>query len=352
MKALHNEIDDSMTFPGDANTGLWYDKYCDKWINNAAEEEKLSHWSLDTSKLDWIQTVTGTGRIGNQIGDKDLLDEACQRLADLARSNGGVKEPMLFKTDWRFVTGLGRQHPVENGFAWHHALGVPYLPGSSVKGMVRTWAEHWEENVETATIDRIFGPREAGKVGSVIFFDALPDRAVRLEADIMTPHYAPWYGDGDTPGDWHDPVPIPFLTVAPGQYFQFIVAPRKPDENQHKKDAKQVRQWLKAALEFIGAGAKTAVGYGRFIPEAGGDSDEETWENASLKYEPGSGKLTATKDGKSATGNNADLRSWAKQIRNSSKSNRKKLGNWQIKRTVIVRKQGNHYELLRVEEND
>ncbi len=40
-----------------------------------------------------------------------------------------------------FVTGMGMEHPLENGFAFLDPYGVPYLPGSSVKGVLRRAAE-------------------------------------------------------------------------------------------------------------------------------------------------------------------------------------------------------------------
>ncbi len=40
-----------------------------------------------------------------------------------------------------FVTGMGLEHPLENGFAFLDPYGLPYLPGSSVKGVVRRAAE-------------------------------------------------------------------------------------------------------------------------------------------------------------------------------------------------------------------
>ncbi|MEX1167872.1 MAG: RAMP superfamily CRISPR-associated protein, partial [Hydrogenophaga sp.] len=34
-----------------------------------------------------------------------------------------------------FTTGLGNEHPLENGFAFLNPYGLPYLPGSGVKGV-------------------------------------------------------------------------------------------------------------------------------------------------------------------------------------------------------------------------
>ena len=40
-----------------------------------------------------------------------------------------------------FTTGLGNEHPLENGFAFLNPYGLPYLPGSGVKGAMRRAAE-------------------------------------------------------------------------------------------------------------------------------------------------------------------------------------------------------------------
>ena len=58
------------------------------------------------------------------------------------------------------------------------------------------------------------------------------------------------------------PTPIPFLVVREGATFRFAVAPRQPGE-QWYEDCTTACAWLKAALEWIVAGAKTSVGYGR-----------------------------------------------------------------------------------------
>jgi CRISPR type III-B/RAMP module RAMP protein Cmr6 len=90
---------------------------------------------------------------------------------------------------------------------------------------------------------------------------AIPIGPVKLEVDVMTPHYADYYGSGDVPGDWLSPVPIPFLAVAAGTAFQFGIVPRTTDGKEHLET---VAEWLTNALQWLGAGAKTAVGYGRF----------------------------------------------------------------------------------------
>ncbi|PZP50172.1 MAG: hypothetical protein DI596_15265, partial [Azospira oryzae] len=58
-----------------------------------------------------------------------------------------------------FTTGLGNEHPLENGFAFLWPYGLPYLPGSGVKGVVRRAAEElasgqWEEDRGWRGLDR------------------------------------------------------------------------------------------------------------------------------------------------------------------------------------------------------
>ncbi|MFD1443946.1 type III-B CRISPR module RAMP protein Cmr6 [Thermoactinomyces vulgaris] len=155
---------------------------------------------------------------------------------------------------------------------WETALGVPYFPGSSVKGVVRTWAEFYEENDKNQEdIQHIFGSDRTGseqnennrQAGSVIFFDAIPATPIQLVEDVMTPHFSKYYTDPGniSPREWENPIPIPFLAVDENQPFLFAVAPR---EEKNIKDVDKVVHWLKEAMSWTGAGAKTAVGYGRF----------------------------------------------------------------------------------------
>ena len=129
--------------------------------------------------------------------------------------------------------------------------------------MLRTWAQEWRDADDTL-IAELFGDNTDDEfgVGELVFFDALPTEPPTLAADVMTPHYQEWYQEGppEVPADWHSPNPIPFLVLESGAEFQFGIAPRAGAE----VELDRVEIWLKEALEWLGAGAKTAVGYGRF----------------------------------------------------------------------------------------
>lgn len=173
----------------------------------------------------------------------------------------------------RLVAGLGYDGPLEVGFSLHPLYGFPYLPGSSIKGLVRSYVREVvvaEERATPEDLHRLFGnPPEATaqdeQRGVLSFEDAVPaaGESLKLEVDVMTPHYSPYYtGDaGALPGDWHQPTPVPFLTVRAGSVFSFsVTAPGAAD-------AQQAAVWMEEALARRGAGAKTRAGYGTFLSE-------------------------------------------------------------------------------------
>jgi len=177
---------------------------------------------------------------------------------------------LRLKASQRLVVGLGLPHPTETGLLLDRLNGVPYIPGSSVKGLLRAAAkltaegsipndarEYWNRE----SIGRVFG--QQNQAGAVIFFDAYPTTWPELELDIMTPHYGKYYMEGAVPADWYNPTPVQFLTVKAGTAFRFwfrnIVKYKGSTE-----DAKQVKDLLPIALDWLGIGAKKSAGYGTF----------------------------------------------------------------------------------------
>lgn len=242
----------------EGNAGLWFDKFCNTWsVNHGAWSMSRGGGSEGNPKLDWIRSVADS-----PVGQPEQVSESAQRLMRLIKVRGG--RCAVFTTESRFVTGLGRSHPVENGFTWHPTLGTPFLPGSSIKGLVRSWAElEADPGPDPGTRQRLLGDAgHEGHAGCIAFLDAMPIRPVRLEADIMTPHYAGWSPD-DPPGDWRSPMPIPFLVTAAGAPFLFGIIPCRRSVSDD--DLVAVWDWLSSALEWTGSGAKTAIGYGRFV---------------------------------------------------------------------------------------
>lgn len=282
-----------------SNKGLIFNKWTKQWFEE--EEQSKSKKAqkpnddpklLEFDKPAFVKNWSGAEKEKKEdtqdIGSQVLIDDYCDRIQKLVTQINGITFEM--KTLDRVVTGMGLPHPLENGLIWHHTLGVPFLLGSSIKGMLRSWLETWK-SVEPKVIDSIFGKEDSARqVGNCLFFDAIPTESVKLEADVMTPHFQEYYSGKKSedeketkdekelrkekkekketaekepvyPHEHSDPIPIPFLTIAPGQRFLFAIAPRN---KKSSIDLNQIRSWLEEAMQTVGFGAKTAVGYGRF----------------------------------------------------------------------------------------
>jgi len=223
-----------------------------------------------------------------------------------------------------FTTGLGNEHPLENGFAFLNPYGLPYLPGSGVKGVLRQaarelasgqWGEKkgWSDEqryyieigvgkerrkIALSMLDALFGREtETGDTdhvrGALTFWDVIPQIApenpkspdqISLAVEIMTPHQSHYYqqdayAGSMTPHESGKPNPISFLTVPPGSDFVFHVQCDAAHLVRLAPELAQVGQdgsprWktlLEAAFahafKWLGFGAKTAVGYGAMETE-------------------------------------------------------------------------------------
>ena len=250
--------------PGAMHLGLWFERFFHGYENDfaAVNTEGRSAW---LRQLDL-----------KQVGARSELQAKAEKIQQLAASQGG--QARIYQCTAPFVTGMGNPHPLENGFTWHPTLGMPYLPGSAVKGLVRAAVElAYQGEDKPALLKRWFGTEAKGDVpeasGSFIFLDALPVAPCALVPEVMTPHMGKWYEKGgktptakDTqPGDWHSPVPVGYLT-ARNLHLQFAVMPRP---GVAAEALELVWQALDYALQWLGAGAKTAQGFGVMESDAG-----------------------------------------------------------------------------------
>lgn len=249
--------------------GLIFDKLIDTWEIKPDGACSIQEPNADAdddpgckgSKRYWLERAK-THDVA-YLGSR--LKRARERHGKLIASLGGYY--LIAETDWRFVSGLGNGHPFETGFTWHRTLGAPYLPGSSVKGLIRAWAEDWGA-ADPDEVKRLFGDTDTEGAGALIVFDAFPIEVPKLELDIMNPHYGPYYQDQSSsipPADYHSPVPVFFLTVAAKTTFEFALAPRRPRDHKGKDAMEAGLKLLREALETLGSGGKTAVGYGRMV---------------------------------------------------------------------------------------
>jgi len=180
----------------------------------------------------------------------------------------------------RMILGLGAESVLETSITLHHTFGVPYIPGSALKGLAASYlrwqfGEKWQEDCTKRQQYKIlFG--DTDDAGYIIFFDALyipskKHKGCALQRDVITVHHPDYYKEAKiatyrensnklaVPADWDNPNPVSFLS-ATGYYLIALAAP----------DLKESEPWINAtfdilneALQHWGIGAKTSSGYGR-----------------------------------------------------------------------------------------
>ncbi len=173
----------------------------------------------------------------------------------------------------------------ESALLLHHTYGVPYLPGSALKGLCRSTARRALQQAPAGvTVADLFGDAQKGdeeqtRAGLFDFWDALwvPDGALKegpLQIDVVNPHHVAYYTQENHPAPTFsdDPQPTHFLTVRPGARFLLVVEAADSEGGLLNRWLEQVMAWLSEALREQGLGAKTSAGYGRLAgPEQAAD---------------------------------------------------------------------------------
>jgi len=214
-------------------------------------------------KRDGKKEIRINEEIQRYAWNSNFLNNILNRQINILKKMKYIYKESIAEISWRLVVGLGGTHPAETSMTLHHIYGIPYIPGSAVKGATRHWiifkdfnekVEDFEKNDE---FKKIFG--DQSEAGKIIFLDAYPINEIKLSIDIINPHYPDYYTNpkSNPPADWQSPTPIKFLTIKDTK-FKFHLLSK--DENLLKK----AYEWLKDAITNYGVGAKTTSGNGIF----------------------------------------------------------------------------------------
>lgn len=166
---------------------------------------------------------------------KDISER--QRIS-LELSDFACKKIENTKVDWRLVIGLGGSSVYETSMTLHHIYGIPYIPGSALKGVTRSWiiTEVFNNNENLALCDKnfvkVFGNQK--EKGKVIFTDSFPITPPMIKPDVMNPHHGDYYsgkkdknGNPVPPADYLSLVPIYFLTAEDTAFDFYLFAKKK-----------------------------------------------------------------------------------------------------------------------------
>ena len=155
--------------------------------------------------------------------------------------------------------------PLEISISWDPVMNLPYIPSSSIKGLVRAYLETYGgAELDKALIDKVFGSQE--RSGLVVFTDAYPVECSGeslVESDVLTPHYSEVRKAIDEASS--SPTPLVFPTIARDVTLAMVVAFRYDLDSSPALDYAKVlklSEKIREALEQ-GIGARTSIGYGR-----------------------------------------------------------------------------------------
>jgi CRISPR-associated protein Cmr6 len=231
------------------HAGLWLDKYISH-VGQASGD--------DQPKSTLVYEVAGVPEPDSYVPFYHRWERALQEVEARTRYARAIG---------RLAIGLGAESVLETSITLHRTYGLPYIPGSALKGLASTYAhqrlddDRWRKGGDAHCI--MFG--DTTHAGYVTFFDALyvpgsgHERRV-LWPDVITVHHPNYYQQSGTnlapPADWDSPNPVPFLT-ATGSYLLAVAGPPAWTAT--------ALEMLATALRGLGIGAKTSSGYGRML---------------------------------------------------------------------------------------
>lgn len=214
---------------------------------------------------------------------KFLVQSPAEKWKELAN----YQEVSLYTLYPGLLIGTGSLHGVsidgciKSGFSFDYVTGLPYMPGSSLKGMLRsmfpgdakpedesnTYADFIKSILKNEQLDVDDLKKNIFENGDIFLggFPALEneDRAL-LEMDFITPHK----------NKFKNPIPINIIKIKPNVKFTFgfLLSDYVKREDKILISADQKRELFEELILAAGIGAKSNVGYGRF-------SKEETKQN-------------------------------------------------------------------------
>ncbi len=284
---------------------------------NGGNNQEPSPWLMGESpkKIDpsasfveylrWMRSLDQGNKDGTKIQilqlseDKADYSKRLAKLTERTKRIAGEGNYFQVKCPWRIRVG-GHRGPESILLPAFDALGMPFIPSSTLRGVARQQAirEKLPTNLNYADQDAVkkawekadlevaewFGHLKAEKgdqAGKIIFLDAYPvtsrdDKSGGLTVDMANNIWT-WNGDRLD----YAPNPNPFLSLQEPIFLIGIRAASTVADAAKKALIDKVMGWLTAGLKN-GAGSQVNSGYGALIKA--GESDRSTREFVRVEF--------------------------------------------------------------------
>ena len=223
-------------------------------------------------------------RLPGNLSSQKLLQN--RQFVQMLSQRPGLTTVVYGELQGRLIVNLSDSLIQNAGICLDRNTGLPYIPGSAVKGVARHVALARLRNGEWSIKDfmKVFGSSEAdfkakgelekyaGSVpaeertlrGGVDFLSARPITEPTIVVDISNVHYPEYYRSGRS-GDLQkeSPKPNTFPAVEKGVRYAFCIVANGMGTVDDKLFSK-AREVLVEAITISGIGAKTGAGYGWF----------------------------------------------------------------------------------------
>jgi CRISPR-associated protein Cmr6 len=236
--------------------------------------------------LRWMREFEKPGKDGTKTQILELAQERANyrdrlnTLTQRTRLIAGPENVFEVTCSWRVRVG-GHRGPESILLPAFDALGMPYIPSSTLRGVARAQAiRHFmaEEHLDWKNAERRIAPyfgdldaEDCDRMGKVIFLDAYPlpsEANGGLAVDIANNIWS-WKEDALS----YAPNPNAFFSL---KGVTFVVGLR-PMASCSANTLAQVKQWLMAGLQ-AGVGSQANTGYGQLLLAGHSQSAEQFFQ--------------------------------------------------------------------------
>ncbi|AFY74781.1 uncharacterized protein predicted to be involved in DNA repair (RAMP superfamily) [Synechococcus sp. PCC 7502] len=243
--------------------------------------EKIDPSASFVEYLRWMRSLDQGNKDGTKLQilqlseDKADYSKRLTKLTERTKKIAGEGNYFQVKCPWRIRVG-GHRGPESILLPAFDALGMPYIPSSTLRGVAR--AEAFRQLNNEKEVEKYFGSldaKDSDRMGKIVFLDAYPvpsrdDMSGGLTVDMANNIWK--WKDGCLE---YEPNPNPFLSLQEPIFLIGIRAASTVSDNAKKALIDKVMGWLTAGL-INGAGSQVNSGYGALLKA--GESDRSSRE--------------------------------------------------------------------------